>query len=101
NDKALIKLSLGANVNSDLLQNNITKDDIVSILNEASPQSLKRSILFDEIERNVDSYTLFQEAEAYDGNVMALLAITFLDWGAQGLESFRLEERYWNPDLSG
>src|SRR5690606_33900661 len=52
-------------------------------------------------ERNVDSYALFQEAEAYDGNIMALLAIKFLDWGVQGLESFKLEERYWNPNLSG
>jgi len=99
--KVLVKLILGKDVNNDLLSKNITKEELVNIIGESTPSSLKTSVLFDEIKRNMAGYALVAEAEAYDGNVAALIAIKLLDWGIQGIESFELSNKYYDPSASG
>ncbi|MBS9463283.1 hypothetical protein KIM67_12770 [Flagellimonas sp. 389] len=100
-DKVLVKLILGAEVNSDLLSKSITKEELVGIIQESSISSLRTSVLFKEIKRNMTGYALVTEAEAYDGNVAALIAIKLLDWGVQGIENFELPSRYYDSSASG
>ncbi|WP_168796340.1 hypothetical protein, partial [Flagellimonas onchidii] len=95
--KVLVKLILGEGVSRDLLDRNITKEELVKTIQESTPSSLKSSILFDEIKRHLAAYSLIIEAEAYDGNVVALIAIKLLDWGIQGIENFELPGKYYNP----
>ncbi|WP_437395115.1 hypothetical protein [Flagellimonas lutimaris] len=99
--KVLVKVILGADVNRDLLSKNITKEEIVNIILESAPTSIKKSVLFDELKRNMAGYALVAEAEAYDGNVAALIAIKLLDWGIRGIENFELPSRYFDPSANG
>ncbi|GAA4275921.1 deaminase domain-containing protein [Aquimarina mytili] len=98
-DKSLIKISLGIKVNADLLKNGVTKEELFEIIKDSTSTELKQSIVFNEIKANVLSYTLVKEAEAYDGNIMALIAIKLLDWGVGGIENFKIPEKHYNSDI--
>uniref|UniRef100_UPI00232F3708 hypothetical protein n=1 Tax=Aquimarina algiphila TaxID=2047982 RepID=UPI00232F3708 len=100
-DKALIKISLGTSVSNDLLKKGITKEDLFASIKASSPTELKKSVVFKEIKSNLVSYLLVQEAEAYDGNITALLAIKLLDWGISGIDNFKLPSKYYDPSVSG